>query len=514
MPRPRFSEMLVNRRRQLGLSVAQASRVLRLREDVLIAFENGDFGRMPKSGYAQGMLSSYARYLGLSPRSVVRQFSSDLFDYERGRDGRHGGEEASYEVPGSSSPRRPYQGSRGLLPTSGGFAGDVTGFATTSPVRSRQQSSPLVNQRQSPSRYHQGGDVGGDLPAAPTRRYTGRDVSSRPGSRARTHRSRRPEQGRAIPGSYREEVVVPRGNADRVTTRLVDADAYTDDLRYGDARPYEAASTRTGRRSSRNIARAERPNVRRRGGEGRESLRARGRGGAPRRSGVAGVVEAYFSDARRTMATVVIAGALLLTLIIIGSVKSCVRAPSSSDARSVAVTTTSTTPTDSSSETTATTSGTQGQSSQAADEAAKAAEDAKAQKEAKEAETETKVDVKVADGATTWLEIESDGTSVIAEQVTGPWEKSFVVTESITVQVSDTTAATVTKNGTQQSFSSKSSGIGSITIQGTKPSANPAESTAKGKADTSSSDASASDAPGEGGTASTSGDESSGSTVE
>lgn len=31
MSRPRFSEMLFDRRRQLGLSIAQASRVLRLK---------------------------------------------------------------------------------------------------------------------------------------------------------------------------------------------------------------------------------------------------------------------------------------------------------------------------------------------------------------------------------------------------------------------------------------------------------------------------------------------------
>ena len=39
MPRPRFSEMLVERRRQLGLSITQASKILRLKEQALIAFE-------------------------------------------------------------------------------------------------------------------------------------------------------------------------------------------------------------------------------------------------------------------------------------------------------------------------------------------------------------------------------------------------------------------------------------------------------------------------------------------
>ncbi len=65
MTRPRYSEMLVERRRSLGLSVKQAAQVLKLKEQVLVAFEEGDFENIPKSGYAQGMLSSYARYLGL-----------------------------------------------------------------------------------------------------------------------------------------------------------------------------------------------------------------------------------------------------------------------------------------------------------------------------------------------------------------------------------------------------------------------------------------------------------------
>ena len=82
MARPRFSEMLVERRRKLGLSIKQASSVLRLKEQVLIAFEEGDFASMPKSGYAQGMLASYARYLSLNPRVITRQFSSDLSDWE------------------------------------------------------------------------------------------------------------------------------------------------------------------------------------------------------------------------------------------------------------------------------------------------------------------------------------------------------------------------------------------------------------------------------------------------
>ena len=84
MALPRFSEALAQRRRDLGLSLSQASRTLKLREDVLLAFEEGDFEHMPQSGYAQGMLSSYARYLGLNAREIVDLFTEELYQYQHG----------------------------------------------------------------------------------------------------------------------------------------------------------------------------------------------------------------------------------------------------------------------------------------------------------------------------------------------------------------------------------------------------------------------------------------------
>ena len=84
MSLPRFSEALARRRRELGLSIAQASRTLKLREDVLVAFEEGDFEHMPQSGYAQGMLSSYARYLGLNAREIVDLFQEEVYQYQHG----------------------------------------------------------------------------------------------------------------------------------------------------------------------------------------------------------------------------------------------------------------------------------------------------------------------------------------------------------------------------------------------------------------------------------------------
>ncbi|MBP3884293.1 MAG: helix-turn-helix domain-containing protein [Olsenella sp.] len=468
MARPRFSEMLINRRRQLGLSVKQASNVLRLREDVLIAFEEGDFESMPKSGYAQGMLSSYARYLGLNPRQVTNQFSADLSDWEHGGSGRsmagRGGSrrgrrgEPSYEVPSGER----YEGSRGLLPTSGGYAGDVYGYATTSQAHSRgQRPSPLVNQ----GRVSSDIDSRGEARGGETHRYSGRDLSTystgRDAQRTMRYRAQADRSGYA--SRYRgSEGIADRSTRDRVSVRRVSATDYTDDLRYDNALPYEAASTRSGRRSSRNIARVDRPNIQRRG-PGRDSRGdMRGRSAETRRGGVIGFIEAFFSDSRRTLALVLVVAAAVLTVVIISSVGACVN-KNSSTGRTVSVSTSSDSGNDSSKGETDSSKNTQ--------ETEKAAADAVAAKKTKEdaaAKTETKVEVSVGDGEVSWVEIENDGKSLVAEQITGPWKQSYVVTGQFTIQVSDTTAVTVTKNGETQKFDNKTSGIGSITIVGTK----------------------------------------------
>jgi len=160
MARPRFSEMLLDRRRQLGLSAQQASKVLKLKELVLVAFEEGDWEHIPQSGYAQGMLSSYARYLGLNPRTVVDLFQEELYEHDNGtanhelrrrtRDTQSGRGIAGYDVPNEADSRpKAYVEYRGLLPTSGGPAGDMGDFATTSGARPRQQGVPLSSNRTS-----------------------------------------------------------------------------------------------------------------------------------------------------------------------------------------------------------------------------------------------------------------------------------------------------------------------------------------------------------------------------
>ncbi|MCH3943159.1 MAG: helix-turn-helix domain-containing protein [Atopobiaceae bacterium] len=482
MPRPNFSDMLVERRRQLGLSVEQASRVLKIKEQVLIAFEEGDFSHIPKSGYAQGMLSSYARYLGMNPRVVVDAFCEDLFEYQNeGRTShelrrRSRGTRASQgSGPSSSTPSMNPLIDRGQTRPVGSFSTTSQAHSTTnylaggrSPAPRRNPAAGQPAQRGDRQGYADEGyliDGTDDMPRY-NRRMPGTAASRRAGAEPRGTSAQRggpADRTQVAPG----RVTTPRadlsaaqvrrrgtagGYGSDIITRDVSPHA-TDDLRYGQATSYEAASTRTGRRSSRNIASTDRPNVRRRNPQPQRSRPQR----QQQPSGLVGSVRRFFSNPARAMAVVLAVLAVALTLIVISSVRSCATsATGGSHAVSVTAASSSASP---------------ASSTAAATSAANSAASAASTAATTQAITETDVKVAVGDGTVTWVEITNDGKSEVAETVTGPWEKSFVVTDSITIQVGSTSNVTVTRNGQTVAFESKASGVGSLTIQGTKVSA-------------------------------------------
>lgn len=503
MPRPQFAVMLVERRRQLGLSITQASQVLRLKEQVLVAFEEGNFERIPKSGYAQGMLSSYARYLGLNSRDVVRQFSRDLDEYLANNPGIDQAAESYGGGTGDVTRRQvapfgttPYIGSRGLLPTSGGLAGDMGAFATTSQPHSRLDGSGYMDQT-SESGYSQrsgyGDQQGYDRRTSQGGGYGYGYQSSRSVSRY----AEGPVYG--TPMTY---------GADQVTTRRVSPSQYTDDLRYDDgASPYEAASTSAGRRSSRNIANTQRPNVRNRERmQGSQQRRPRGASGNGRRGsagrdprrgggngdgGIMGTLGSLLSGSNQGLIIFGIV-AIVLTIVIILSVQSCVagRSGAAEKQSTVPVTQTEATSSTTSATTAAQAEGTlEAQSTSSAQSGASSSTQGSSQstsqtgtsstasavesitatgsKTNKTTAKETKVVVSVESGAVSWVDIQSDGESMVADTITGPWSETYDVHDSITIEVGDTTAVTVTENGSRRQFDSKTSGIGSITIQGT-----------------------------------------------
>lgn len=515
MPRPRFSEMLLQRRRQLGLTCEQASRILKLREDVLIAFEEGDFESMPQSGYAQGMLSSYARYLGLNAREVVDLFQEELYEYVNGsgshelrrrtRDTIAGRGISGYDVVNEAGSRpKAYVEYHGLLPTAGGPAGDMGNFATVTPARPRQ-SVPLAGLGPSAVASYGREDHAYQQPRQQRPYNSGQAYESRQQrstARRRASGQRRSQSdpaGRLLREGQQgvvdrdRDLVAPRGRAgqartqrlyqrDDVSTRSVRRGEYRDDLRYdGVASPYERASTISGRRSSRNIASVERPNVRRRQPSERSGAQGGRRRQPARRGGVAGFVDAFLSDRRRALLLLLLVLAAVLTLILVFSVKSCTGSAQSAQtgSKTVNVTTAQGSGQDSSqgsgSGSDASSSASDSKQDQAASVASgsgstatgDAASGDQAQANAAATPEQTIVQVSLASGEASWVEVTVDGKSVVADNLTGAWSQTYTVTDSIAIQVSNVDAVTVTNNGKKVDFSSKTSGVGTLTIKGT-----------------------------------------------
>lgn len=517
MPRPRFSEMLLQRRRQLGLTCEQASRILKLREDVLVAFEEGNFESMPQSGYAQGMLSSYARYLGLNAREVVDLFQEELYEYVNGsgshelrrrtRDTIAGRGISGYDVVNEAGSRpKAYVEYHGLLPTAGGPAGDMGNFATVTPARPRQ-SVPLAGLGPSAVAAYGREDRAYQQPRQQRPYNSGQALESRQQrstARRRASGQRRPQSdpaGRLLREGQQgvvdrdRDLVAPRGRAgqartqrlyhrDDVSTRSVRRGEYRDDLRYdGVASPYERASTISGRRSSRNIASVERPNVRRRQPSERSGAQGGRRRQPARRGGVAGFVDAFLSDRRRALLLLLLVLAAVLTLILIFSVKSCAGSAQSAQtgSKTVNVTTAQDSGQDSSqgsgSDSDTSSSASDSKQDQAASDASgsgsgstatgDAASGDQAQADAAATPEQTVVQVSLASGETSWVDVTVDGKSVVADNLTGAWSQTYTVTDSIAIQVSNVDAVTVTNNGKKVNFSSKTSGVGTLTIKGT-----------------------------------------------
>ena len=507
--------MLLQRRRQLGLTCEQASRILKLREDVLIAFEEGDFESMPQSGYAQGMLSSYARYLGLNAREVVDLFQEELYEYVNGsgshelrrrtRDTIAGRGISGYDVVNEAGSRpKAYVEYHGLLPTAGGPAGDMGNFATVTPARPRQ-SVPLAGLGPSAVAAYGREDHAYQQPRQQRPYNSGQAYESRQQrstARRRASGQRRPQSdpaGRLLREGQQgvvdreRDLVAPRGRAgqartqrlyqrDDVSTRSVRRGEYRDDLRYdGVASPYERASTISGRRSSRNIASVERPNVRRRQPSERSGAQGGRRRLPARRGGVAGFVDAFLSDRRRALLLLLLVLAAVLTLILVFSVKSCTGSAQSAQtgSKTVNVTTAQGSGQDSSqgsgSDSDASSSVSDSKQDQAASVASgsgstatgDAASGDQAQADAAATPERTVVQVSLAGGEASWVEVTVDGKSVVADNLTGAWSQTYTVTDSIAIQVSNVDAVTVTNNGKKVDFSSKTSGVGTLTIKGT-----------------------------------------------
>lgn len=492
MERAQFAQLLAERRRQLRLSIPQAARVLRMRESVLEAFELGDFDHLPALGYAQGMVASYARYLGLDPRRITELYEREHAEYVAGVTGREPtGLARLSDEPGHDGPASATSPARS---TSTGLA-----LTRTSPYGTSSASDSYAQTRGgTQGAYNPRGSYGASYSsygASADRRYTTRNPNGYEERARRQQQAGRVRRSRdaydadhrsARPGSSRRDYSGrdERRYGNDIQTRRVESGQYRDDLRFGsDARPYRASSTRAGRSGVRTTSAPVRPNVRRQAPsrDRDRDPRSRGRRQQPRRTGVAGVLDSILADPRRAVMLISVLLAVLLVVIITFSINSC--ASSKVDNSKVNVVTAVTSEAASTSATTTSAAEQQALSDAAAKKAAS---------QAAAASQETDVTVSVADGATTWVEITCDGEQMVAESITGEWSQDYTPKKSLEIRVGDPSVVTVEKNGERQTFSGKSAGTSSLTIEGTDPEAAATASTT-GSARSSSSSSSSSD---------------------
>lgn len=440
----RFGDMLLEQRRRMGLSIQQVANTIKIRPQIIEFFETGNFASMPPRGYAQGMISSYARFLGLNPREVVNAYFDDLMAYERdtSQQGGRFQDAAGYVNSRSSVDNGRFlmvQGGRttryGQRPPQAGYITETGSSEEIRSQRDRFRSTPLPDDR-----------------ALPAARGLSRDPRAGYGDGGYSGRSYR-----GVPAGRSSD-----GYSDADTTQV------TPRLR-SQSQPYgqRSSAPRSGQRGYQGRGElAPRPG--RRGSQRQSGYRGRpdsgrgripqgnGRGSSNRGRGV-GRASQYNTIDPRIVYVGIGAVVLLLILLIVVLLRGCgSAAPESTPETPVA---TKTTTKNSSKKTEST------DEDEDADEATDVAgsDAAKATVEKEEDEV-TKVKVSVAKGKTAWIEVKVDGKSVYGAQATGPFEQEYTPESSIEITTSKPSDVTVTKNGEKVRYDTKTSGVARVTI--------------------------------------------------
>ncbi len=430
----RFGDMLLQRRRQMGLSIQQVANTIKIRPQIIEFFEKGDFSSMPPRGYAQGMISSYARYLGLNPRTVVGLYFDELEQYERetSQSGGHFQDPAGFVSARSQNATGRFMaldgGSRfAQRPPQAGYVSESN--SGHEPVRARN-----------PYRQRQLGD--GRRSGYPSQgtSYRGQGQPGRGGEGDASRTSVMPRTGAprtGAPGRSMARSSAPRGG-------------------------YGARGTAGNRMNQ--------PGHGGRGSTGRyqqgRSQGNRGRGGyGPARGGASSGLDSRIIIGGLAVILV------LLVIVIFLVMRSCTsQAPSNANGSAAQTTSQTVTQTDSSandgtdSDASKTTDGNANKGDTSQKDGAANKDDAKDAKTTDNTPQETKVAVSVDDGGSSWVEIKLDGASVFADNVVGPFNKEFTVEQSIEITVTNPADVTVTDNGESVSWDTRTAGVARVTI--------------------------------------------------
>ncbi|MEE1469602.1 MAG: helix-turn-helix transcriptional regulator [Collinsella sp.] len=434
----RFGDMLLEQRRRMGLSIQQVANTIKIRPQIIEFFETGNFASMPPRGYAQGMISSYARYLGLNPREVVNAYFDDLMAYER-ETSQQGGrfqDAAGYVNSRSSVDNGRFlmvQGGRstryGQRPPQAGYITETGSSEEIRSQRDRFRSTPMPDDRALPAArglsrdpragYGDGGYSG--------RGYRGVSAGRSRGGYADADTTQVAPRLRSQSQPYGQRSSAPRS----------DQRAYQNRGELAPRSGQRGSQRQGGYRGRPDSGRGRIPQVNGRGG----SNRGRGGGRAPQNNGL---------DPRIICAGIG-AVALLLILLIVVLLRGCGSSVPESTPETPAATKTTTKKSS--------------KKTESVDEATDSADSDAAKATVKKEEDEViKVKVSVAKGKTAWIEVKVDGKSVYGAQATGPFEQEYTPESSIEITTSKPSDVTVTKNGEKVRYDTKTSGVARVTI--------------------------------------------------
>lgn len=414
-----FGDMLLNRRRELGLSIQQVANTIKMRPQIIEYFETNNFAAMPQRGYAQGMISSYARFLGLNPREVVDAYYDGLYQYEK-----LGSERAGRLLTPATdaSPRSSNATGRFMMV---GGSSPSSRFAQRPPQagyvpNSGAQELQPYDGRSGSTRY--------------SGRYQGvRDPRTQVGDRSGMNgRQSSRYQGRPRSGAG-QGAYAGRSGSPEATGRLGRTDRQQS--RAGSSRQQRAGGYGSAQGRGRQQGY----------GSGRGGSRG-GRGGSRGRSASRGFSFASLLSSPKFVLGCLAAIAVLLILVIILVFRSCTAGAAPTQSGTVKASL----PLTDIKETTG--SGSSGSGSAAGSSAVTVTD-------------QTLVTVNYTGDGTAWIEIKLDGEyTEDSGNVTEGFSKVYTVTDSIEITTDNPSDVEILKNGEKQRYDTKSSGVGKITI--------------------------------------------------
>lgn len=406
--------MLLERRRQLGISIQQVSNIVKIRPQIIEYFETENFSAMPPRGYAQGMIASYARYLSLNPDVVVDAYFDALYEYEHGAGGRVGrfADAAADASPRSSNAPARYmmvnavpQSRYGARPPQAGYVSEST--SPHEPMSSaRLRPSAMTDSRRPPQRAYD------------------------PSMRSRT-------RGSAHPDAYPQRRPDPRGYPSRQRPQR----SYDGRRDPRDRGGYPMAGRAPQRSGGYRDGRRRGPASQGRGGRGRQSTPSMSLFDRfdPRMIIAAALI---------ALAIIVLAGFMLL--------RGCAPEPEAAGSAAPSSSQVDTSKMDPAKDDNS--SSDDDASSQATD-----GEDPDGPEDTEPQETIVKVSLKEK-GSVAWVEVKLDGKNVLGKQVVGPFEEQFTVTTQIDITTDTPSAVAVYKNGEKVRYDTKVSGVGKVSI--------------------------------------------------